>query len=139
MAWDADDQHTAQERRVGPVDCNHCISLGDGYRISSADNHGARPTDAGGPAIAPLSVEDATLESTTDGTVCIPCPAPPIGSRVLGVRTADNQPPGIKDDGQHGPYAQDIQSNTATDITAPGGTTAEERSPGDARGGLEGS
>ena len=74
MAWDADNQHTAQERRVGPVDCNHCISLGDGYRISSADNHGARPTDAGGPAIAPLSVEDATLESTTDGTVCIPCP-----------------------------------------------------------------
>ena len=71
-----------------------------------------------------------------DGTVHIPCLAPPIGSRVLGVRTADNQPPGINKDGQPGPDTQDIQSDTAMDRNAHGGTTAKMRSPGDAGGGL---
>ena len=97
MALDADDQYMAQERRVGLVG-RDCISLRGGDRILSADNHGARSTDAGGPTTVPLTVEDVTLESATDGTVRIPCPAPPIGSRVLGVRTADNQLPGITDD-----------------------------------------
>ena len=89
MALDTDDQQTAQEGRVGPVG-RDCISLEGGDRISSADNHGAQPTDVGGTVPAPLTVDDATLESATDRTVLISCPAPSIGSRLPGERTADN-------------------------------------------------
>ena len=135
MAWNADNENMAQERHVGPVG-RDCISLGGGDRTSSSDNHGEWYTDTGGPATAPLTVIDATFKSAMNGTVCSPCPALPIGLEFLGVKTTNNKPPGTTVDGQHRPGTQDSQSNIATDVTAPGETTAKEGYPSNTGRGL---
>ena len=118
----------AQERRFGPVGRN-CIYLGGGDRTSSVGNHGKQYTDTGGATTAPLTVTDATFELAMNGTVSSPCPAPPIGLELLGVKTANNKPPGTTVDGQHGPDTQDSWSNTATDVMAPGERKTKEASP----------
>ena len=82
IALDADNENMAQERRVGPISRDY-ISLEGRDRTSSAAAHGGWSTNVGGPATTPLIVEDATVESATDGTVRIPGPVPHIGLGVL--------------------------------------------------------
>ena len=76
MALGAGNTNRVQEPLVSSYSRDY-ISRRGRFLTSSVAAHDGRSTDAGGSATAPLMAKDATGQSAANGTVCIPCPAPP--------------------------------------------------------------